>query len=172
MPDTPTPRGPLAASILALGSGAAWLFVVAAGITVWEVMMRYVFGAPTTWAHVLTTALCAVGFALGGAYSMVRDEHIRITSMVDHFTPRLRFACELLAVACGVIYLAALSYAATLQAWEAVWHFEGLRWRPESVPGPPYWPLPALTRVALAVGAVLFLLALIRHLFHVVLRRR
>jgi len=168
-PDAPPPGG-LARVILALGRGASWLFVAAAAITVYEVLMRYVFNAPTSWAHVLTTALCATGFALGGAYCMVRNEHIRITSALDHFPPRLKLACEWLALLCGVFYLAGLSYAALLQAWEAVWHFEGARWVPEPVPGPPHWPLPALVRVALAAGAVLFLLAVLRQL--ALLRRK
>jgi TRAP-type C4-dicarboxylate transport system permease small subunit len=154
----------LARVIMALGRGAAWLFVVGAAITVYEVVMRYVFDAPTTWVHVTTTTLCAIGFAFGGAYAMVRNEHVRITSVLSRLPLRMRWASEILAATCGVFYLAGLAYALILQAVESTWHFEGTRWVPEPVPGPPHWPLPALTRVAMAIGAVLFLFAVVRQL--------
>jgi len=163
--------GWLAGLIIALGRRAAWLFIVGAAITVYEVVMRYVLDAPTTWVHETTTTLCAIGFALGGAYVMVRDEHVRITSVLSRLPGRLRRASEILAAACGVFYLAGLAYALVLQAVEATWRFEGARWVPEAVPGPPHWPLPALTRVALAFGAALFLLAVVRHLIKLVRAR-
>ncbi len=165
------PPGLLARGLATLGQWTAWLFVIAMVMSGYEVLMRYVFDRPTTWVHVTATTLCAIGFSLGGAYCMVRGEHIRITSVTQHFGLPLRRACELLGIACGLIYLGGLSYAAVLQAWEAVWRFEGPHWRPEPVPGPPHWPLPALMRVALAVGALLFLLALLRHLVRVLRRQ-
>lgn len=170
-PEDPVPRDALRRFAVALGDRASLLFVAATLITVFEVLARYLFAAPTTWAHVTTTALCAVAFAFGGAYAMAQDQHIRITSVVQHFRPRARHACELLAAVCGVLYLAGLSYAAVQQAWEAVWHFEGARWVPEPVPGPPHWPLPALVRTALALGAILFLLTVVRHLFQLLRSR-
>lgn len=155
----------------ALGEAASWLFVLATVITVYEVTMRYIFAAPTTWVHVTTTALCAVGFALGGAYAMVSGQHVRITSLLDKLPQRMQRPSELLGLACGVFYLGGLAYAAVLQAWEGVWHFEGKRWVPEAVPGPPHWPLPALTRVALAVGALLFLAMVLQRLVQVLRRK-
>lgn len=147
------------------GDALAWLFVAATCITVYEVVMRYLFAAPTTWVHVTTTALCAVGFCAGGAQAMARDEHVRITSAYDRFAPGVRRACDVLALACGVVYLAGLGYAAVLQAWEAVWHFDGGRWAPEPVPGPPHWPLPAVLKAALALGVLLFLLLVLQRLW-------
>jgi C4-dicarboxylate transporter, DctQ subunit len=160
--DARSPVGWLKRVTIALGQQGAWVFVIAAAITTWEVVMRYVFSSPTTWVHVSTTALCAIGFSLGGAYAMVQGEHVAITSVRDKLPPKVQRLSHFLGLACGLVYLGGLSYASVLQAWEAVWHFEGRRWVPESVPGPPYWPLPALTRVALAFGAVLFLLVVLR----------
>lgn len=151
---------------LALGHAAAWLFVVATAITVYEVAMRYVFDAPTTWAHVGTTALCAIGFCAGGAYAMARGQHVRITSLIDRAGARTQRASHVLGLACGILYLAGLAYAAVQQAAESVWRFEsGGRWVPEAVPGPPHWPLPAATRVALAAGTLLFGAVVVVHLW-------
>lgn len=159
------PTGRLERLSVTMGHALAWLFVAAAVITVYEVVARYLFNAPSTWVHVTTTALCAIGFCFGGAFSMARSEHVRITSLYDNLAAGIRRWCDVLGLACGAVYLSGLGYAAVLQAWEAVWHFEGSRWAPEPVPGPPHWPLPALLRVALAVGVLLFLLVVLRRLF-------
>ncbi|WP_291296273.1 TRAP transporter small permease subunit [Elioraea sp.] len=149
---------------LAIGRAAAWVFLAAVAVTVWEVTARYLFGAPTRWAHETTTTLCAVGFALGGAYAFVRNEHIRITVLVDRLPARGRAACEVIALVVGVIYLAGLFHAALGQAIEAVWRFEAGSWAPELTAGPPNWPLPAIVRTGLAVGAFLFLLVVAQRL--------
>ena len=143
--------------ILAFGDAVGALFLAGLAITVYEVVARYAFNAPTNWVNATTTTLCGVAFALGGAPVMERGEHIRITSLIDRFSLRGRALAELLGLACGLLYLGGLSYAAVQEAYGAVWRFDDDRWFPEPMPGPPGWPLPALLRVALALGALLFL---------------
>ncbi len=136
----------------------ALLFVAAVGATVWEVVARYVLAAPTTWAHALSTALCAIAFSLGGVVAMVRNEHVRIEVVLDRLPARGKLVVGVLSLLAGAVYLGGLGYAAWLQALEAVWRFDWQgRWTPELTPGPPNWPLPALMKLALAVGAVVFL---------------
>ena len=156
---------------LAIGRAAAWAFVAAAVVTVYEVGSRYLFGRPTTWAHETTTALCAAGFALGGAYAFARNEHIRITVLLDRVSPRVRTVLEALALIVGAVYLAGLGYAAWNQAVESVWRFQGGAWAPELTPGPPNWPLPALVRSALLAGTVLFLALVVLRLAALARRR-
>ncbi len=150
---------------ISIGERAGALFLVGFVISAYEVIARYVFGAPTTWVHATTTTLCGIAFALGGALVMARGEHIRITVLTDRASPSMRHAAEWLSLLCGVIYLAGLSYAAVLEAAQSIWRFEGGRWAPEPLPGPPGWPLPALLRVMLAVGALLFIGVVIQQLF-------
>lgn len=142
---------------LATGRLGAWVFLAAVAVTVYEVAARYLFGAPTAWAHETTTTLCAIGFALGGAYAFARDEHIRITVLADRMGPRMRRGLELIALLLGCVYLAGLGHAAFLQAEESIWRFDATGWDPERTPGPPNWPLPAIVRAALAFGTLLFL---------------
>ena len=149
---------------LLLGRVAAAVFVAAAGVTVWEVAARYLFGAPTSWAHETTTTLCAVGFTLGGAYAFARNEHIRITALADRMPPRAQRALLALGLALGAVYLGGLGYAAFGQAAESVWRFDATGWAPELTPGPPHWPLPAIVRAALAFGTLLFLACVLQRL--------
>ncbi len=146
-----------------LGETCAWLFALALGVTVFEVLMRYLFKSPTTWAHETTTALCAIAFIFGGAYSMAREEHMRVTSILERVSGRVRRSIEWLSIACGAIYLAALGWGAWLQARESLWRFEGTAWVPEPLPGPPGWPLPALVKGALLAGTLLFLAVLVAY---------
>lgn len=150
---------------LRVGLSASLLFAAAAVIVVYEVVARYVFDAPTTWATALTTTLCAVAFALGGAFSMARGEHIRITTLLDRTGPGLRRWADRFAMACGALYLGGFGYAAVLGAWESLWRFQEGRWAPELTPGPPNWPLPTVLRVVLALAVLLFLLLVLRRLF-------
>ena len=150
--------------LLALGDATSSLFLFALAISVYEVIARYVFNAPTSWVNSTTTTLCGVAFALAGAPVMERGEHIRIGSLVETFSVRGRVAAEVLGLACGVLYLGGLTYASVIEAYEAVWRFDEGRWFPEPLPGPPGWPLPALLRVALALGSLLFLWVTVKRL--------
>jgi TRAP-type C4-dicarboxylate transport system permease small subunit len=142
------------------GHALAWAFFAIFAIGVFEVVMRYVLGRPTSWVHVTSTSLGVVAFAAGGAYAMVQDQHMRVTVLSDRASPPLRRAGEWLGLGCGLVYLAGLLWGLGREAIDAVWRFDGGRWTPELTPGPPNWPLPALTKLALAIGALLFLLAL------------
>lgn len=148
---------------LRIGDAAAWLFLAAIAITLWEVAARYLLNAPTSWAHALATVLCGVAFALGGAHALARDEHVRIGVLYDRFRPRAKRAASLLGFALGVFYLGGLGLGFWDQAVEAIWRFDwNGAWSPELTPGPPNWPLPALLRGALVAGTLLFLLLLLR----------
>ena len=144
------------------GDQLAWVFFAGFAITVYEVAMRYLLRSPTTWVHESTTTLCALGFIFGGAYSMARDEHMRVSTLIERLGPPLRRGAEWLSIACGVIYLGGLFWGTWRQAVESVWRFEMQAWIPEPMPGPPGWPLPALVKAALAAGTLLFLLVLLK----------
>lgn len=161
--------GPSARLALLLGHLAAALFVIAAAISVFEVGMRYVFAMPSTWAHVTVTTLCAIGFALGGAYAMARSEHVRITVLLDRLPPRGRGAAEALALLVGLFYLGGLAWALWGTAERAIWRFgpDGA-WRPETTPGPPNWPLPALFKAVFLLATLLFALVVVERLVRLV----
>ncbi len=148
---------------LRIGDAAAWLFLAAIAITLWEVVLRYAFNAPTNWAHATATTLCGIAFALGGAHALARDEHVRIGVFYDRFRPRARRAASLAGFALGLFYLGGLGLGFWDQAVDAIWRFDwDGNWDPERTPGPPGWPLPAILRGALVAGTALFALLLLR----------
>lgn len=63
--------------VFAVGIVAAMLILIQ------EVVLRYVFNAPTIWAHETTVFLCAIAFVYGGLYCAARDSHIRVVLIYD-----------------------------------------------------------------------------------------
>lgn len=60
-----------------VGQGAGWLIVVLTFATSYEVMSRYVFGKPTSWAFDASYILYGSLFMLAGPYALARNGHVR-----------------------------------------------------------------------------------------------
>jgi TRAP-type C4-dicarboxylate transport system permease small subunit len=118
--------------LFAIGIVAAMLILIQ------EVVLRYVFNAPTVWAHETTVFLCGLAFIFGGLYCTARDSHIRVVLLYDNAGPRLR---KFLDVTISLLSAAAagfFSWAAWLMVQRAIFrptgeiHFEtsGSAWDP------------------------------------------
>jgi C4-dicarboxylate transporter, DctQ subunit len=144
-----------------IGLIGAILLAVAVVIGTYEVVMRYAFNAPSSWVHTTSTTLCVIVFALSGAYAMLRGSHMRVTVLVDRWSPRKQRIARWLGYCCGIVYLLGLGWGLWREAYQAVWRFQGVLWTPELTPGPPNWPLPSIGKTALLIGCALFLIAVI-----------
>ncbi|MFT7653683.1 MAG: TRAP-type C4-dicarboxylate transport system permease small subunit [Candidatus Azotimanducaceae bacterium] len=140
-----------------VGESVGFFYLAAAAITVFEVMMRYVFNSPTEWAHELTILLCALGYLLSAGYVTQRQTHIRITALYDILPGRVRWYLDLFAIVFGFVVIALLVYAAWGKGLRAidVWERTGSSWDP---------PLFAIVKPAIVIGAALFCLQLISNL--------
>ena len=95
---------PLSRLLIPLAPVFAAAFLLITAFTFYEVVMRYVFNAPTIWVHETTTALTALCFAFGGAYCLGTNRHIRVVLLYDSVSPRVR---RLLDVAISLVGAAA-----------------------------------------------------------------
>ena len=134
-----------------LGALLSWFFALGVVITAYEVVMRYVFNSPTIWVHDLTIALTAICFVFGGGYALARREHIRITSVHEHLSPRWRDPIDLVADVAIMLFLGAFTWACAFQAVRSILLVEtsGRAW---DVPVPPF------VKGALALAAALMTL--------------
>ena len=71
-----------------LGERLCYLYLAAVLITAYEVVMRYLFDAPTSWAFELTILLCAICYLFSGGFVTAQRKHIAITSVYDLMPPR------------------------------------------------------------------------------------
>ncbi len=133
-----------------LGEKLAVVFLAAVIITSFEVVMRYVFNAPTVYVHDSAIALSAVGFIFGGTYALQRREHIRISVIYDALPPRGRKVCDALTLLVTTFFVGVLAYAATKMAIPSVKLMEtsGHAWDV---------PIPAFLKSVLAIGATVML---------------
>ncbi len=67
------------------GDVTSLLILPLLGVVIYEVVMRYVFNAPTIWAFETTTFLYGMHYMFGLSYTDVQDGHVR----VDIFSARL-----------------------------------------------------------------------------------
>jgi TRAP-type mannitol/chloroaromatic compound transport system permease small subunit len=94
-----------------VGIMAAFAIVPLVLATCYEVLARYVFGAPTIWAYEIGYTLTGSHFLLGMAYTLAVGAHIRIDIFSGKFAPRTRAVIDLAAYAVMLPLLVWLSYA-------------------------------------------------------------
>ena len=148
----------------AIGNALAWLFLISAALTCYEVLMDWAFRAPTSWVHDTTLMMSAACFLLGGAYALQRGDHIRITFLYDLLPPRARRACDLLTLVLTLVYLFGLGWFSGKQAFTSIRIVEmsGRAWN---------FPMPMVIRTALFLGTALLALQAASDLVRLIRRR-
>jgi len=74
------------------GAIAAALVIVLVALMLYDVVLRYLFNAPTIWGNDLNTWLMGASFVLSIAYAMSTDSHVRVDLLYDQRTrPRIRY---------------------------------------------------------------------------------
>ena len=94
-----------------IGVMASFAIVPLVLATCYEVLARYLFGAPTIWAYEIGYTLTGSHFLLGMAYTLAVGAHIRIDIFSGKFAPRTRAVIDLAAYAVMLPLLIWLSYA-------------------------------------------------------------
>jgi TRAP-type mannitol/chloroaromatic compound transport system permease small subunit len=120
----------------------AWLIAPLLATVAWEVVARYAFDAPTTWAYETIYALYAALFMLGAAYALRVGAHIRTDFLWEKWRARTRAAIECVAYLACFFPGMALFLVAGLQA---TWSSYAIGERSADTAWfPPLWPLKAL----------------------------
>ena len=100
----------------------AWSIVILTAITCYDVFMRYVVKAPTSWAYDVSYMLYGTLFMMAGAYALSRNGHVRGDILYGFFKPRTQATLDLvLYIAFFIPGILALSYAGiefAQRAWE------------------------------------------------------
>ncbi|SOE16754.1 TRAP-type mannitol/chloroaromatic compound transport system permease small subunit [Hoeflea halophila] len=124
---------------------------------IYEVVARYVFGAPTIWAFDISYMSTGTLFVLGAAYALKQDAHVRIDFLAQKMPVGIRRSIE------GFVFVflitpifAGLSKFAIERAWRA---FETGEVENVSPWAPLMWPFFAI----LAIGLVALTLQQLVH---------
>lgn len=140
-----------------LGLASGQLYLLCALITTYEVVMRYVFRAPTQWAFEVVMVLCASAWLLSVGYVTRHRRHIGITVLYLLAPYRVRWFLDLFALLVGLGAVLILAYAAWEPAMRAIVRIERTGSAFNS-------PQPTLLKALLVVGALLYALQLVVNL--------
>jgi len=80
----------------AFGKTFAWLILMMTFGMSYEVLVRYVFNAPTPWALDVSFIMYGTLFMMGGAYTLSRGGHVRGDFLYRLWKPRVQAALDLL----------------------------------------------------------------------------
>jgi TRAP-type mannitol/chloroaromatic compound transport system permease small subunit len=83
---------------IATGRAISWLTLAMVLVTFVIVVMRYVFDVGLIWLQETLTWLHAVVFMLGAAYTMQREQHVRVDIFYRNMNERRRALVNLLGV--------------------------------------------------------------------------
>lgn len=125
-----------------LAKGFGLLFILCVFLLGYEIVSRYVFGAPTIWVHEATVMLVGVNFAVGGIFVLYDRAHINIIVLYQSVPPAAQRVFDVLIGMVSTAYLTVLAYATwgvATQAWR-LGERSGTAWNP---------PLPMVLKAAL-----------------------
>ena len=142
----------------AVGRCVALLIVVSILITMYEVVMRYVFNSPTVWVNESVQILFGFYFLLGGGYTLLHDGHVRVDVLLQGLKSRGRRFVNILSLVIVMFYLGVLLYISADTAFDASIHLE----RAESAWAPFIFPVLCAAPVAAALMLLQALVMLAR----------
>jgi len=133
-----------------LGQAFAYLLVPMGVLTIWDVLMRYVFDRPTLWAYESSLFTFGGYIALSGAYTLLRKAHVNVDIIYGSRSPRVRAILDVCTASLFFLFMWFMleqALSMTLLSWEShettntMWH-------------PPIYPL----KTTLPVACILMLL--------------
>ena len=77
------------------GQAVKWFIVILAMVLCYEVVLRYLFNAPTVWAYDISYMLGGSFFVLGMGYTLKVDKHVRVDVFSSKFSAKTKAVIDL-----------------------------------------------------------------------------
>lgn len=118
------PRNVLDKLVLKIGNLLSLFFLVTVAISFYEVLMRYVFDAPTIWVHETASFIGGSLFVIGGIYAFASNKHVRVVLVYDAVSEQTRKYLNLIHHVVGLAFAGMMAYSSfvmTKEAWLTPW---------------------------------------------------
>lgn len=132
------------------GRVVCFFIVIAMLILLYEIISRYVFHAPTLWAHEVSRHFYGAQFMLGAAYTFYHRMHVRTDVVVRYLSPRGQAVVEVIVGLVFLYYCGLLLWKGGEVAWTSVLNQETSL----TVFRSPLWPV----KLTIPIGAFLILM--------------
>ncbi len=136
-----------------VGKAGSFLILIIMAIVTFEVISRYAFNAPTSWAWLINKQLFGVFVLLAGGYTLIHKSHIRIEMLYEHYPPAVKTFVRWLTLIIAIIFLGTLLWKSSIMGMDA-WQ---MREKAMGVFKLPLYPL----KMFMPIGTALFILACI-----------
>jgi len=127
----------------------SYCLLIAMLIIGFNITMR-VFGSPQIWAFDITLYFAGVTYVVGGAYTLLKNRHVKMDVLYTRLSPRTQAILDLITVPGFVIFCGILLWQGAIRGWESFLMKEtlytGFR--------PIFWPV----RWMIPIGGFLILL--------------
>ena len=133
-----------------LGTTIAFIVLPIVGVSMYEVIARYVFNRPTMWGGQILSILFVALVVLGGGYVLLKDGHVRMDVLYSRWSPRRRAITDVATFVVFLLFTTMLAWQTVEMAWASV-KIREASWA--AFHGPIY-----PKKVALALATVLLLL--------------
>jgi TRAP-type mannitol/chloroaromatic compound transport system permease small subunit len=140
-------------------SGKIFSYLLWPGVAVlvYEVVARYVFNAPTIWAHGTAQRIFAIYYFICGAYISLNRSHINMDIIYNRFTPRKQAFLDIISFCFFFIFCGVLLWYGSRYAWSSL-----IRLEPCNTPfRAPLYPV----KLIIPIGALLIMLQELAHLW-------
>ncbi len=139
------------------GLAVAYLYLLAAFCTMWEVFARYILHSPTQWVFEVVMVLCACAWMLSAGFVTLQKRHIGITVFYLMASDRTKWWLDLFAMVVGVFALYMLVGDTLIRALESIDLTErgGTAWNS---------PQPLVLKTVLVAGLFIYLMQLLVNL--------
>ena len=125
-----------------VGHAFAWCLMILVFGTSYEVFVRYVLNAPTSWAFDFSYLMYGAMFYMAGAYTLSRGGHVRADMFYRLWRPRTQAAVEFVLY---ILFFFPGVTALVISGWQ--YGFDSMKIFESSVNSPagvPIWPLKML----------------------------
>jgi TRAP-type mannitol/chloroaromatic compound transport system permease small subunit len=102
------------------GEFVSYWAVIAVIVYYFEVIARYVFNSPTSWAHESMYLMFGMQYLISGAYAMLTESHVRVDVFYAPLSPRRKAIVDLLTSVFFFIFAGTLLATAWIFAMDAI----------------------------------------------------
>jgi TRAP-type C4-dicarboxylate transport system permease small subunit len=140
---------------------AALSILAATLIIVEQVVVRYIFKAPTIWQVETAVYLLIAATFLGAPYGLKENAHINIDMLIIHFSSNARRNLHIATSVIAMLFCFFLAYRGAIMWWEA---YEG-NWRSSSLLSVPLVYPYALIPAGMFLTGLQYLVKMVKMLF-------
>ena len=135
---------------IVLGRVTAWMTVLMVVVTFVIVVMRYAFDSGWIWLQESVTWMHAAVFMLAAAYTLARDEHVRVDVFYRGFSPQKKALIDALGAALFMIPFCAFLVWSSLDYVGVSWSIQ----ESSREAGGLVFPFPSILKTLIPIMAV------------------